>query len=667
MARETLKEEDVGKEAIDPSLSEEDLKAAKKRLLHLFRMYKEWRETNQEHVWDMIYDAYHGIPLWDAFPYGAQYIIREVFRQIESLKPQVADIILPDDSLFEYKASVEGSEDDALAATAIVHQHLEVLNLREQIQKWLDAAVQWGTSYLRYGWDTFEHTKRKITRAHSEEEGDFWQRDTEEVLVDGPVLEHLNHWKVYTDPFEEDLRDSPVVFVREIVSGTFLKTEIKEERFDFRATKKLINEGGEGRQLSLGNVSPERSFQNEDDELLAKFDDIGEFELLTCYTNDGWIYTIVQDEIVQAQENPFGKVPILTLRNYPQLDEHYGTSEAEVIMGDQRLLNDIASMWVDGIHLTENPFWLVKSSERKNFGITTFKPGGVAYLDELNGVIPLPVNPTTFNLTNAMGTVKQNMQLATGITNEITGSSSQRTATGIVRLQDAAGVRIRHKVRLFIPAFKELYRILYNLESDFLDDEVAVQIAGEKGDSAFELFGPDKFQQSVDVEVSVAPNMATPQERQNKWVGLWQQIGQDQRFNFEPVALEMLRAYDVKNPRRAIANPAHSQEDALAEAQQFLSTGVYPLVRPTDNHEIHLQIMQFVEALPLFQEMEPTLQGNHENHKQEHLGFLQQQQGAAQGGPPGGGGSETDLRTEAQFGNAVTGAQQQGTLPQGGF
>lgn len=637
-------------------------------LIHQYNRYRGWRESNQEPIWDRIYDSYHGLSDDNNFPYASNYKIRETFRQIETLKPQISDLLLPDDNLFEYKSTSDANIDDALAATSIVHQHIETHKLRGAIQGWLDDAIQWGTSYLEFGWSEYEDLERVIAIEHDiQDDGSKqWKRNSSIQVKEGPKLRHLNHWQVYTDPFTEDLRDSPYVFVRKIVSGTWCKQKIVEGHFDKKVVQKLLSDTKGGRpNQTRGNLNAAAAHDMLDEDI-RNIQDNSEFELLTCYTNNGWVYSVLQDVIVRAQENPYDRAPILTLRNYPQTGEHYGISEAEVIYGDQMLVDDMASMWVDTVHTTLNPAWIVDATERKNWSITSMRPGAVAYFNNIENIKPVPVTPTTFEIQNSMGFALQRMQLGTGVTDETSGSSKQRTASGIARLQDAAGVRIRHKVKYFGPVFGELYRIIYNLEGQFLDEEVAVRLEGDEATDSFKVFSPLVFSGQVDVQVVTPNTLTSPQERQSKWASLWQLIGQDPRFDWESVALELLRAYEIKRPRRAIANPARIQEDALSEVKNFLQSGVYPPTKAYDSHQTHIDMMDMIESTDIFSTLPPVFQQNHMYHKQEHMFYVQQQQQAAgqlAQVDTTGGGDEADLRTEAQFGNAQTGAMQQGTQP----
>jgi len=633
------------------------------KLLRDFRKKADYRQVNLEPEWDDVWDAYRGVIPDNIAPYQSYYAIKEIFRQVEALKPHLASILLPDDDRkFEYKPRSDGDQDNALASTNLVHYQLETLGLNPEILTWLDEHIVWGVSYLQYGWNKFKQVPNKISGLDDEDD-----HDTVEEPMDGPWLKWIDHWSIYTDAFTVDLTKS-TVHKREIVSIGYLKTRVAEGHFKDSLLKKALKLGATDKSRNIAPTRIRTDVENSQKDINER----DEYVLLTTWTNDGWEYAHVNGLMVMGRRNPFGEVPILALRNYPQHGEHYGLGEPRVLLDDQRLLQDMCSMWVDTHHFNNNPMWKVNSEVEHKINIGEFKPGGKFIVDRADDIMPLETNSSqTFDLGGAIQAVRSFMQDTTGVTPELTGQgSSQRTASGLARLQNAATLRIQHKIRKAAPVFNKLYRILHMLNRRFLDKSVPIRIFGAMGREAFASVDKEAFTTDIDVEVNLPPAMMAPQELQAKWIQLWQIVRPDPMFDAEPTAIELLRAFGMKNPRRSLSNGMSAQEDALGEVIDWMSMGVLPDVKPTDRHDIHVSLMLAFENSPEFSQSNEVTRQNWDAHKQQHMTFLEQQ-GEELGGlnqiqtsdqGPGDLLAGTSAATEAQFSNGDRGAAQQGVF-----
>ncbi len=644
------------------------------RLMDVYEGYKQWRDGEIYPTWEGVYRAYRGLRPANSGPYKTIYVIREIFRQMETLKPQISKQFFGGEQLFRYEPRHPGQEDQAMGATSIVHQQIKRKMLDAQLQMWLDTATLYGTSYLTYGWRKFKHTHRKISLMHrKDDDKTAWERKSSEFVYESPYVEFLKPWDVYTHPDVEDCRNSPLVVVRKVVSTADLKTLVREGWLDEDLTKEALEQdkGGPVDHLTAWRLARAQGY---DERIDRSADGDEPHELLTGYTNDGHEYAILNSKhLVRAQKSKDGEIPMLAQRNYAQIGEHYGIPEPLIIMDEQRILNDFMGMYIDGTHIARNPMFKVSKAAKKDWGFASFRPGGAVYLDNMGDVEPLAVNPSVMNLPQDAAFIQNNMKLATGLSDELAGSgSSQRTATGLVRLQDAAGERMAHKVRLFMPMFSEVYRILYDLNARYLSDEVAVRSLGEDGKAVFGRYGPDVFNADVDVNVELANVMESNPETRQKWIETIKLFGMDPLINQTLLRERVFRAMGEKKPKMFLANPQNAQGDAMAENLQLEAVGILPDPNPNDNHQLHLQIHQMETQTMPFMALNPQWQIALQKHMSIHNSYMQQQmmaqgqqQMAPSAAPPGGSLlPEADMRTEAMFDNGATGAAQ--TMPMGG-
>ena len=653
------------------------------KLKDVFRGYADAREQHIETMWDLSEKIYLGkddeISNW---PYAANYKINEVFRQVESQKAIASGMLFGQPKWFEFTPRVGGQENQANTATRIVHHQLKTLGLDRELFKWIHEIFKYGTGYLQYGWASLKRSKRKFTKVLDEDlkPGTVaYQKQFEELSHGGPFLEWVNPWKVYHADNVDDIADSPWTIIREPVSAEYLITQAIEGHFDENQVR-----------LCLKNSNTLSNDFSSDNHLssIVDADIVGnpEFELRTHYSNGGWCYTTVgEDMVVQARRNPFGVVPMFSIRNYQQAECAYGISEPWLLYYEQMLLRDVCSMWVDSIHYRLQPMFVVRESLRNQWEQTGFRPGATVFTDRpTEDVHPLPTTAGGFELQNSAEWVRKNMALETAMTDEVTGQGSRhRTAMGLMRLQEAAGARTELKIAQWEPIIREVYGTLYQLNAHYLNHQIALRVYGTDGAEAFGHYGPENFSGDVDVEVQLPRTMTPPAERQQKLLLFYQQVLQrPDLWNVEAIQEEMARAFEFVEPRRLIASPARNQEDALYENADFLATGFITPPLPQDNHQLHLKTHAVVTLVPQFGEKTPEEMNSFKRHIMRHQQFLAQLQaagGMTGGAPPAGIGqepvadttsgavrSEVTNRTEAAIGPGQMGAEQQGVLSAAG-
>lgn len=670
-------------EAVEPEPLDGEVRDAEDTAERLSAMFQPLRDCQErataEGQWTAIYRAYMG---WKPAqsPYRINYVIREIFRQIETLKPQIARQFFGGDRLFKYLALNEDGVQFAEGATEVVNLQVRRYHILEELQQWLDMALLYGTAYTTYGWRTFRKVTRKITPLNLPTGGKpEWKRTSEERVWDAPYVDFLKPWEVYTHPHVENIQDAPAVFVVKLVSVDDLKTLVREGYLDADAVKKAMEEGDAGAGSATLQLYRGRLNATSYDGRLDEGPEGERPHLLTiCWTNDGWEYALLNDlSLVRATRTEGQGIPLIALRNYPQPGEAWGLGEPLAILEDQKMLNDVTSMYADTIHFVLNPMWKVKNGAVQNWNTTTFKPGGKVVVTNMDDVEPLSVPPVNMDLQSVTGFLRNNMKLGTGLTDELGGTGSQqRTATGLARLQDAAGARMEHKTRLFLRPFEQVYEALYVLNQEHLKEEVATRLLGPDGKYAFRNFGPEVFQGPVDVEVELGNMAESDMEAAQRWQLAYRMVGQDPLVNREALLEKMFRSMGVKRPRMLLASSVTAEQDVLEEVERLYATGLMPDPKPSDNHKVHSQIHSMDMQTPRFQQLAmqaPFAAELAAKHNGVHQAYLQAQQQAMQQAEqtqttPGGPGAlvpEANQRAEERFDMSGMGAMSEGTVEGG--
>lgn len=664
-------QEPVIQEVRDADTSE-DFQDTVQYLLRVFTAHRNARIEVIEDAWSLSEDLYDGIIREPMDPHLAFYNIREIFKQGEQMKARTAQVFFGPGKKFEYQASQQGGEEDANSATHIVRKQYKMLGSEKQFIKFHDQVFHTGTSYISFDWAKYRHMPRKITQAHDQLDGrKRWERHYEEVEHGGPLWTWHDCWKVYANPYIEEIEDMPFFFIKETVGAEYLRTMVNEGKFDKDVVKKIIEFRGP-RQESDERLNERLRDKAEYAEL---YGDDQSHELIWAWTSAGWAYAIVDDYYLpMARRNPMGRIPVLQLKDNPRPGTAYGISNPMVLEAEEKLLRDVASLWVDTIYYRLQPMFIVKDDLQNTFEQTGFIPGAVIYAQNpQTDIMAMSTQAPIFELNSAMEYVRQGMQRTSGETDEKSGQTKHRTASGLMRLQEAAAARDQHRILLWTPIFEEIHMVSYELNAAFMDNEVAAGFDGLDGRRVFGRYGPTIFQPEVDVEVLLPHTMENDAEKQTRMITLWGLVSQaPQLWNVPEFQEELTRSMNFRHPKRLIASPAQSQYDAMQENQDFEATGYIAEPSPHDNHQLHYQIHELYKRSAEFLALPPEVQASMLRHCKTHEQYIQMQGGMAPGQAPmqpGMEGStitpgevEGNARANAMLNMGPRGAMQQGVI-----
>jgi len=649
----------------------------------LLQSYKENAvRKRQEKIWDACEAAYMGYAPKSA-PLGVSYTIREIFREIETLNPQMLTQFFGGEKFFRYAPRDEAFDDAATAATEVVHDQINRFDAVPELRKFIKSGIRMGTGIICWEWRKYRHFVMRISDISSDET-EAWDREQLEVEQGAPALKALNPRCVYVHPNVENIRQQPAVFVELRVSVSDLKTMVREGWLDPARTEAACKEGTDAASPKEPQLSSDvhETAWCETDGVLSERGDEGH-TLVVAFLSNGMEYAILDGEhLLRGQLCPYGQIPMAAVRNYPQDEQFYGIPEPLLILEDQKLLNDFMALYVMSVHWGYTPMWAMTQNVAKAWRTAEWKPGGRVVvgsppeLDQLKN-LNLEMRPTAPDLMAQAPFLKGNMKLATGITDEMAGAgSSQRTATGVVRMQEAAGIRMQDKVREWMPELQVIYRALYMLNAMYLEGDYAVRVGGDAAEQAFKRYSPDVFDSDIDVEVELGNVMETTPEMANNWRTLAPFCLNNPLIDQTQFMKKLLKAHGVQKPERLLASSMSAQQDALKENQMLSRFGYMPEPKAGDDHAQHLQIHQMFMQTPEFQQIaltKPVWAAMFQSHVAIHAAIAQQMQAAAaqaaQASQQAGAGQDApgptevpaaNAQTEEQFDNAAAGAAQQG-------
>jgi hypothetical protein len=658
--------------AFDPEIprdpEERDIVA--RNLTELCDSYRDDSVTaEQRNIWDACYRAYRGWKPEQQGQYLFVYVIREIFRQLETLKPQMWDQFFSQTDLFEYVPEFPGDEKRVEASTEAVRKQIRYMQINLQMQKWLDMTLQYGSADLFGYWKSFVMPKRKISPMYDWDRNEsWWERETKDLRREGPFLEAIPPWRVFSHPNCENIRESPLVGILDIVTPSTLKTYTRQGWLNAEAVKAASEESGcasqeDETQMYLQSMPYYKTYKNMDEPQ----------QIHTYFTNDGWEWAVLNRKtLVRGRRADFGHAPIIRNKNYPQVDEAWGLPEALQLLDDQNLLNDLMSNFVTGATLASMPMQKVKKTAVNDYRNMVYRPGGYVALDNLGDCEPLQQASTLFQLPGVASFVQNNMRVATGIGNELSGIAGKSgTATEHVSRKDAQSSRMRYKVIYMAPQFEDAYAMIHSLNALYLDDEVAVALVGPDGKNAFKYVTPADFGAPVSVRVRLANMMDLGTDAAMKWMNVLARCGQDPMIQRKKLYQRMFKAMGEPRPEDFLNEVGLPQADAVRENQELAAFGTTNDPMPQEDHQTHYAIHTMMiqsEPFKAWPEMKQAATFKHNSIHQEYLAQQQQQMAKAQQASNQmeigvGGGSPvpaTDLQTEAMFDNGANGAASQG-------
>lgn len=664
---------------IDPELYQldesEDLIETRDALVNIMEQYEVHpRRSRQEEIWIAVYKAYMGYK----HP-GVDYSIRETWREQETLEANLHDQILGTDPRFKLIPHGEGAESEAKAAAAGRLINFQIDNCDrgrgvDALRQHISNSSKYGNGITYMGWQTYREYPWKINKAHAQKgEKPVYEKASEEMPVECPIVEDIAPWDLYVNPYIEDVHAMPVVFWRQKVSVGYLKTRTRDGTLDKDVVEQACESDADTTVALLDNHPDQRA----NDEMTEMSPDgSGAHELLWCWTNDGWEYVIIDRKyLARGRHLQQKKMPIEVSRNNPQKGEFYGIPDPLITLDEQRIVNDLATQWLKGIRLTNYPMVTGDAQSKKSWQNALFQVGGFIEVPKGGNIQPLQLNPAINGMTSNIGFIMQNMQASSGITPELSGTgSSAKTATAHVRLENAASMRIKYKVKLLSKTFKGIYKMLYQLNQANITEDQVLRLVGSDGKTIPEKYGPSEFDQYCDVDIELGNVGETSMEKVSKWMQFGQVFGPMGTCDLLMVQDRVLRSMGEQRPQQFRAQPLDGRDDQMWELGQLPMGGLMPDPRPQDNHQQHLQVCQMFMASPAFMQLSEVGKASFQAHMMKHQAFYMQQMEAQQQqmqaqqqqqmsmGGPSPVESEANARTEAEFNNGQRGAEQQGAM-----
>lgn len=248
-----------------------------------------------------------------------------------------------------------------------------------------------------------------------------------------------------------------------------------------------------------------------------------------CYEGDN-IYTFAENKsgenkswvLIRKSKNYYwhGKWPLVKFHVKKRPFSFWGQGLAELAYRLQVIYNDVFAHYLDGWNLSENPsFWAEENSNVDDYSV---EPGSVNYYSGDKPPVPMTFNkPDPAALQMIVGLLNQAVegvtasQYATGMTNS-NMDNTKGTATGITKIQDAAGDIISYFRSNYTSCLLEVGKMWHSNNQQFMSQPVKITVT-TKGKREDVQVSPADLQGDADVYVDEASmNPKSDEEKQQQ-------------------------------------------------------------------------------------------------------------------------------------------------------
>jgi hypothetical protein len=384
--------------------------------------------------------------------------------------------------------------------------------MREKLSSVLIDTCVTGTGIARVPWRS--KTNTRYERVVNEDTGiaDLTKEKKFEKQVGYNDLEPVNIFNVFVSPATDKLHKGWLI-IRDYIPVSELKdtNEAKGGAF-YNNLDKLSGTPSYGDYATLNNSR--NRFMSDQEPADATTDIATIYE---CYEGDN-IYIFGDDKdaageggwvLLRKTKNYYwhGKWPIVKFHIKKRPFSFWGQGLAELTYRLQVIYNDLFAHFLDAENLINNPsFWVSEDSDVDDFIV---EPGSLNYY---NG--QKPPEPIVFNKPDANGLqmiidmINQSIEgvtassYATGLPNS-SSDKTHGTATGILKLQDAAGDIVGYMRENFTTSLVQVGKMWHSNNQQFMQAPINITVS-DKGKRTPVEVSPSDLQGEADIYIDTA-------------------------------------------------------------------------------------------------------------------------------------------------------------------
>jgi len=317
-------------------------------------------------------------------------------------------------------------------------------------------------------------------------------------------------------------------------------------------------------------------------------------EVLEYWDKDK-IYVIGARKIVLKEEdNPFsGLLPFIMARYIPVQHELYGIGIPEISETLQDELNTVRNQRMDNVNLIINRMFVANKYADIDFDQLVSYPGNVILTNDVNAIQPLDTRDITKSAYQEEEIIKRDIDNAVGEYEYSRGALPPRkeTATGIVRLQQAASVRFDTVVKMLeFTVIRNIAKMFLWLDYTFMPKAMLKSVLGEDDYISLEadtFFAqePEEMLKQYHFQPMGSSTTAIKEVRIQQIMQAYKLFNQDpmiDQFELRKMVVDVL---DLKNLDKLLKKPEVIQQEQQAAMQQMQGQMPPPTGKPGQGGE----------------------------------------------------------------------------------
>lgn len=520
-----------------------------------YRYYRSYREFDSEY--------------W----YRYQLFLPYIFSIIESITPDFVEALIGGDDFFAIRSAGGDKQRAQNLETLLKYQVDERMQFYYKVLMWIKSILIFGNGVMYTGW-------KKKTKMFNRTE---WINDPllglagsvkmkrQEDVVNDPYIDTVFIKNCYPQPHKESIKESGWFIERAFVDWDFI-LKLKNDGLEKTGVYKNLDQIKQSRPpADYNNVSEEQnnlvgiSTSTTEDPINKPV------ELRKYWREDRCIIVANGKVVIRDTENPFehGEIPYVDAKNYPLDKEFFGISDVDLLIPLQDICNDMTNFRLDNLVDLVNTSYIAARNKNINPDDIISGPSRVIWSDDISAIQPIAKPALPASAYNEVELQYKNMQRVTGAWEYMQGATPERkeTATGIVRLQQAALKRFGYRIKLLQKGpFKDVLTQMVQLDQQLLPMDYAVKVF--KQDMEIKL-NPWDIAGKFSVQVSGSSKMAGIEERMMQ---VWAQAKNDPYFDQLELRKRMLDILEIPQADKLLK----SADGLLGMAQGSMAQGIDP-------------------------------------------------------------------------------------------
>ncbi len=530
-----------------------------------FEIAKRYRSAFDE-KFDRMYQYYRSYIEYDPeYWYRYQLFLPYIFSIIESITPDFIEALIGSDDFFSCKATGLEKPRAENMKTLMGYQLDEKMAFYTKILMWVKSMLTFGTGIMNVGWR--KETKEWVQKEWIQDPllglaGSVDVKRVEDIIND-PMIETVFIKNFYPQPHKESVKDCGWCFERAFVDWDYIQS-LKSKGLEEKGVYKNLEE--------IKKTRPPSEYKQVMEEMntlvgiatSTQEDPINKpVELLKYWKKDRVILEANRKVIIRDTGNPFQhcEIPYIDAKNYPLEKEFYGISDVELLIPLQDIINDITNLRLDNLIDLVNTSYIAKKHSGINADEIQSGPSRVIWSDDVGAIVPLQKPAVQAGTEKEVEGIYKVMQRVSGAWEYYQGATPERkeTATGIVRLQEAALRRFGYRIKMLQKTkFKEILTQIMQLNQQLLPMDYTIKVFEE--DKEIKL-NPWDIAGKFVIQISGSSHLVGLEDRMLK---MWSEVRDDPYFDQLELRKRLLDILDIPNSEDLLK----TSEGLLGMAQQ---------------------------------------------------------------------------------------------------